>query len=152
MIKLDNGTVVWDNTFIDETAKIGSNCIIGRNVYIDRGVVIGNYCKIQNNVSIFKGVTLEDGVFIGPHVCFTNDKQPRAITLDGEPVHYGDWTIEKTLIEKGVSIGANSTIVPGIVIGHWAMVGAGSVVTKNVRPYNIVAGNPARIINIISQP
>lgn len=151
MKNLKNGTVIWDNTFIHKTARIGSHCIIGRNVYIDKDVVVGDNCKIQDSASLFRGVVLEDGVFVGPHVCFTNDKQPRAITPDGKRVEYGDWELERTLVERGASIGANSTILPGVTIGHWAMVGAGSVVTTDVRPYNIVGGNPTRLINIISE-
>lgn len=129
-------TKVWINAQIRENAIIGENCIIGKDTYIDEGVVIGNGVKIQNGVSIYKGVTIEDNVFIGPNVTFTNDMYPRAFNKE--------WAITTTLIKKGASIGANATVVCGIRIGEYAMVGAGSVVTKNVDDYTLVIGNPAR--------
>lgn len=136
--KIGQGTKVWINSQIRENVSIGENCIISKDVYIDAGVSIGNGCKIQNSVSVYQGVTIGNDVFVGPNVSFTNDKVPRAFN--------SDWQITKTIVENGVSLGANATIVCGIKIGEYAMVAAGSVVTKDVPPYTLVVGNPARII------
>ena len=142
--RIGKGTNIWNQAQIRENAQIGDNCIISKNVYIDFDVKIGNNVKIQNNVSIYHGVTIEDGVFIGPHACFTNDKKPRAINPDGTLKKSDDWEVSKILVKKGASIGANSTILPGILIGEFALIGAGSVVTKNVPDYASVIGNPSR--------
>jgi acetyltransferase-like isoleucine patch superfamily enzyme len=139
------GTSIWNQTQIRENAKIGKNCILGKNVYIDFDVVVGNNVKIQNNVSIFHGVTIEDGVIIAPHVCFTNDKYPRAINPDGSLKSQSDWEVGRTLVKKGASIGANSTILPRVTIGRFAMIGSGSVITKDVPDYGLVFGNPAKL-------
>ena len=109
------------------------------------GCKICSNVKIQNNCSIYHGSEIEDGVFIGPHVCLTNDKAPRAITGDGALKEDKDWKVDKTLVKKGASIGAGSVLLPGIMIGEFAMIGAGSVVTKNVPDYALVYGNPAKI-------
>lgn len=141
---IGTGTQVWNNAQIREEANIGENCIIGKGVYIDHGVSIGNNVKVQNNVSIYHGVTIEDAVYIGPHACFTNDKKPRAVNENGELKAAGDWDVIATVVKKGASIGANSTILPGLIIGEYAMVGAGSVVTKDIPSYTLAFGNPAR--------
>lgn len=138
------GTSIWNGAQVREGARIGSSCIIGKNVYVDAGVVIGDRVKIQNNVSVFHGVTIEDGVFVGPHVCFTNDRMPRAVNPDGSLKSDADWEVSPTLVRAGAALGANSTILPGISIGRWAMVGAGSVVTRDVADRELVVGNPAR--------
>jgi acetyltransferase-like isoleucine patch superfamily enzyme len=138
------GTSIWNQAQVREGARIGARCIIGKNVYVDADVVIGDDCKVQNNVSLFHGVTVEDGVFIGPHVCFTNDRVPRAINADGSQKTDADWEVTPILVRHGAAIGANSTILPGVTIGRWAMVGAGSVVTRDVADRELVAGNPAR--------
>jgi len=138
------GTRIWRQAHIREHARIGNTCNIGKGVYIDAHVKIGSNVKIQNHASIFEGVTLEDGVFIGPHVCFTNDMLPRAITPDGKLKSADDWQITPTLVKYGTSIGAGSIIVCGITIGEFALVGAGSVVTRDVPPHALVFGNPAR--------
>lgn len=142
-VQIGTGTKIWVNSQIRAGAIIGSNCIVSKDTYIDSSVKIGNGCKIQNSVSIYNGVTIEDDVFVGPNVCFTNDKVPRAF----DP----DWKITPTLIKAGASIGANATIVCGIVIGEYAMVAAGSVVTKNVEPYSLVMGNPAKHYSYIDK-
>lgn len=142
--KIGDGTKIWNEVQVREGAQIGKNCVIGKNVYIDFDVKIGNNVKIQTNASIFHGITLEDGVFIGPHVCFTNDKIPRAINEDGSLKGGEDWEVSKTLVKKGASIGANATILPDIIIGEYSMVGAGSVVTKDVPDFTLVVGNPAK--------
>ena len=105
---------------------------------------IGSNVKIQNHVSVFEGVTLEDGVFVGPHACFTNDLLPRAITPDGKLKSADDWEITPTLVKYGASIGAGSVILCGLTIGEFALIGAGSVVTRDVPPHALVFGNPAR--------
>lgn len=141
--KIGDGTKIWINSQIREKSEIGLNCIISKDTYIDTEVKIGNNCKIQNSVSVYHGVTIEDEVFVGPNVCFTNDKVPRAF----DP----EWKITPTLIQKGASIGANATIVCGITIGEYAMVAAGSVVTKDVSPYSLVMGNPAKHYSYIDK-
>ncbi len=140
------GTSIWNQAQVREGARIGASCVIGKNVYVDAGVLIGDRCKVQNNVSLFHGVTLEDGVFVGPHVCFTNDRVPRAVNRDGSPKTDADWEVSPILVRTGAALGANSTILPGITIGRWALIGAGSVVTRNVADHELVAGNPARRI------
>ena len=140
------GTSVWNQAQVRDGARIGSNCVLGKNAYVDVGVQIGDRVKIQNNVSVYQGVTIEDGVFVGPHVCFTNDKVPRAINRDGSAKTDADWEVSPTLVRRGAALGANSTILPGVSIGRWAMVGSGSVVTRDVLDYELVVGNPARRI------
>jgi UDP-2-acetamido-3-amino-2,3-dideoxy-glucuronate N-acetyltransferase len=141
---IGNGTRIWRQAHVREDAFIGETCNIGKGVYVDAHVRIGSNVKIQNHVSIFEGVTIEDGVFIGPHVCFTNDMLPRAITPDGRLKSMDDWEITPTLVKYGASLGAGSIIVCGITIGEFALVGAGSVVTRDVPPHALVFGNPAR--------
>jgi UDP-2-acetamido-3-amino-2,3-dideoxy-glucuronate N-acetyltransferase len=138
------GSSIWNQAQVRERARIGARCVVGKNVYVDTDVVIGDDVKIQNNVSLFHGVTVEDGVFIGPHVCFTNDRVPRAINPDGGRKTDADWEVSPTLVRRGAALGANSTILPGLTIGRWAMIGAGSVVTRDVADHELVAGNPAR--------
>jgi acetyltransferase-like isoleucine patch superfamily enzyme len=138
-------TSIWHQAQVREGAVIGTNCIIGKGVYIDAGVSIGNNVKIQNYVSVYHGVTLEDGVFIGPHVCFTNDLRPRAVNPDGTLKAADDWVLSETHIGRGAALGANSTIRCGISIGKWVMIGAGSVVTRDIPDYGLAWGNPARL-------
>jgi len=134
---IGDGTQIWNLAQVREKSKIGNHCRIGKNVYIDYDVEIGDRVKIQNNVSVYHGVRIGDDVFLGPHCCFTNDLYPRA------PI--GMFEIGKTFIEDGVSIGANATIICGHKIGKYAMIGAGSVVTKDIPPYALAYGNPAKI-------
>lgn len=141
--QIGEGTSIWHQAQVREGARIGRDCIVGKGVYIDPGVRMGDNVKIQNYVSVYHGVTIEDGVFVGPHVCFTNDKRPRAINADGSLKGVDDWDVGEILVRQGASIGANSTIVCGVTIGQWAMVGAGSVVTRDVPDYGLVWGNPA---------
>jgi len=146
---IGEGTSIWHHVQIREGAQIGKRCIISKGVYIDEGVHIGDHVKIQNYVSIYHGVTLEKGVFIGPHVCFTNDLLPRAINPDGSLKSASDWMMTPTLVKVGASIGANSTIRCGVKIGEWALIGAGSVVTKDVPDHGLAWGNPARLRGFI---
>ena len=147
--KLGDGTRIWQHVQIRDQAELGQNCNIGKGVYIDAHVKIGNNVKIQNYVSVFDGVTIEDGVFVGPHVCFTNDMRPRAVNPDGSLKSAPDCVVTPTLIKKGAALGANSTIVCGVTIGEWAMIGSGSVVTRDVPAYGLVVGNPARLIGYV---
>ena len=142
---IGDGTSIWHHCQVREGAQLGQNCILGKGVYVDAGVSIGNNVKIQNYVSVYHGVTIEDGVFVGPHVCFTNDLRPRAINPDGSLKAVDDWVLSKTLIRYGVALGANSTIVCGITIGSWAMIGSGSVVARDIPDYGLAWGNPARL-------
>lgn len=134
---IGGGTKVWHFSHVCNGAKIGKNCTLGQNVFIAPNVTIGDGVKIQNGVSIYEGVIVEDLVFLGPHCVFTNDKMPRA---------FGKWEITPTVLRKGCSIGANATIICGVEIGEYSMVGAGSVVTKDVEKETLVCGNPAKFI------
>jgi UDP-2-acetamido-3-amino-2,3-dideoxy-glucuronate N-acetyltransferase len=134
--RIGRDTRVWHHAHVRSGAVIGAGCVLGKNVFVDSGVVIGDRCKIQNNVSVYNGVTLGSAVFVGPSAVFTNDLRPRASA--------DSWTITPTNVEDGASIGANATIVCGTVIGRSSMVAAGSVVTRDVAPHQLVAGNPAR--------
>lgn len=142
---IGEGTRIWQDCHVRENAVIGCNCVLSKGVYVDAGVHIGNNVKLQNGISVYHGVTLEDGVFCGPHCVFTNDKQPRSINPDGSLKGASDWVIGETRVKMGASIGAHATIVCGVTIGRWAMIGAGSVVTRNVPDYGLVYGNPARL-------
>jgi acetyltransferase-like isoleucine patch superfamily enzyme len=126
--------------------EIGDGCKVGSFVEIRKQVKIGRNVKIQAFAFIPEGVTIEDGVFIGPHVCFTNDKYPRAVNPDGSLMDADDWEIVPTLVEQGANIGANATVICGTTIGEFALVGAGAVVTRDVPAYAIVAGVPARVV------
>lgn len=143
-------TRIWANVQIREGARLGANCIVGRNVYIENDVQIGNNVKIQNNASLYQGVTVEDGVFIGPHVIFTNDRFPRAIRPDGMLKSADDWTVSHARVCYGAALGAGTVVIAGVTIGRWALVGSGSVVTRDVPDYALLVGNPARIIGYIS--
>lgn len=141
---IGKGTKIWHFSHIMPNCIIGENCNIGQNVVVSPEVVLGNNVKIQNNVSIYTGVTCEDDVFLGPSMVFTNVVNPRSVIN-----RRGEYS--KTHVGKGVSIGANATIVCGHDIGEYAFIGAGAIVTKTVLPYALVVGNPARQIGWMSQ-
>jgi UDP-2-acetamido-3-amino-2,3-dideoxy-glucuronate N-acetyltransferase len=134
---IGKGTKIWHFCHIMPGAIIGANCTLGQNVFVDGGVHIGNGVKIQNNVSVYKGVLIEDDVFLGPSVVFTNVINPRSF-IDRKA------EFRQTLIQRGATIGANATIVCGLEVGEYAMIGAGSVITKNVPSFSLYYGNPAR--------
>lgn len=136
--EIGDGTKIWHFCHVMSGAKIGSNCSLGQNVNVGGKAVIGNGVKIQNNVSVYDDVIVEDDVFLGPSMVFTNVINPRAFVQRKDEY-------KQTLLKKGCSIGANVTIVCGVTIGEYAMVGAGSVVTKDVPPYALVYGNPVRV-------
>lgn len=139
--QLAENVKIWNLAQVRENANIGASTIISKNVYIDFDVKIGENVKIQNNVSVYHGVTIENDVFVGPSAIFTNDLRPRATNIE--------WQVTPTLVKKGASIGAGATLVCGIEIGEYAMVGSGAVVNKNVPPHALIVGNPAKIIGFI---
>ena len=135
--RIGKGTKIWHFVHVREKTEIGKNCVLGHSVYVGRGVKIGNHVKLENRATIYQGVKIEDNVFVGPHVTFTNDLYPRS--------YNSDWRIVETLVKKGASIGAGSTIMCGVTIGDYAMIGAGSMLTKNLPPHALAYGNPAKI-------
>ena len=138
---IGKGTKIWINAQIREDSSIGESCNIGKDTYIDFGVKVGSRVKIQNGVSIYHGVTIGDDVFIGPYAVFTNDLYPRAFNKN--------WEITKTHVENGASVGAGAVIVCGVTLGTYCMIGAGSVVTKDVRAHALMVGNPAKQIGYV---
>lgn len=148
---LGDATTVWHLAQIREHATLGRQCIVGRSAYIGTGVQIGDHCKIQNNALVYEPASLGDGVFIGPAVVLTNDTWPRAVNPDGTPKSASDWEPVGVTIEEGASIGARSVCVAPVRVGAWALVAAGSVVTRDVPAYALVAGNPARRIGWVGR-
>lgn len=149
--KIGKNVKIWHQAQIREGVTIGDNCIIGKGVYIDHDVVIGNNVKIQNYACIYSKVIIEDGVFIGPLVCLTNDRFPRATDKKGVILKDGQWQSGKIHIKKRASLGAGSIVLPDITIGEAAMVGASSLVTKNVSANTLVFGIPAKVVRKIKR-
>lgn len=141
---IGDGTKIWHWTHVSSGAVIGSNCVLGQNVYVGAKAVVGNGVKIQNNVSIYDRVILEDDVFCGPSMVFTNVNNPRSFVERKDEY-------KTTVIKKGASLGANCTIICGVTIGEYAFVGAGTVVTKDVKPFALMVGVPARQIGWVSK-
>lgn len=137
------GSYIWHQCQVMSGARIGARCKLGKGVYVDFGVQIGNGVKVQNGISIYKGVTIEDDVLLGPHMAFTNDLYPRAFN--------DRYEIVPTLVKKGASVGANATIVCGVVLGEFCMVGAGAVVVNDVPDHALVIGNPANVVGYVCQ-
>jgi UDP-2-acetamido-3-amino-2,3-dideoxy-glucuronate N-acetyltransferase len=134
---IGDGTLVWNFVHVRENAKIGKNCVLGDYVYVGRRVKVGNSVKLENRTTIYEGVTIEDDVFVGPHVTFTNDLTPRSFSTD--------WKIRSTHVKEGASLGARTIVVCGVTIGEYAMIGAGSVITENIPAHALAYGNPARV-------
>lgn len=145
------GTAIWQLAQAREGARIGDECVIGRGVYVGAGVHIGDRVKIQNYALVYEPAHVEDGVFIGPSVVFTNDRHPRAITADGSAKSAADWTPVGVTVRYGASIGARAVCVAPVTIGRWAMVAAGAVVTRDVPDFALVAGNPARRVGWVGR-
>ncbi len=146
---LGNGVRIWNGAQVRERARIGDNCIIGKGVYIDFDVRVGANCKIQNGAYLYHGAYLEGGIFIGPRVCLTNDRIPRAITPSGALKQAEDWEVGKITIRYGASLGTGVIVVPGVTIGRFAMVGAGAVVTSDVPDHGLVVGVPAHLVGYV---
>ncbi|RPI62195.1 MAG: N-acetyltransferase [Ignavibacteriales bacterium] len=145
-VEIGEGTKVWHFTHIQSGSKIGKKCVFGQNVNVGNNVSIGDFCKVQNNVSIYEGVTLEDYVFCGPSMVFTNILDPKC-----KYPQVGAQFYIKTLVKEGASIGANATIVCGHTLGKHCMIGAGTVVTKDVPDYALVIGTPGRVVGWVSE-
>lgn len=143
---LGNGTVVWDDVTIRSGAQVGPECVFGRGAFVDVGVVLGARCKVQNNALLYHPARVGDGVFIGPAAVLTNDSFPRAVNPDGSLKGADDWNALGVIIEDGASIGAAATVLGGVTVGRWALVAANSTVTRDVAPYALVVGSPARRI------
>jgi|SRR3989344_3222169 len=150
-VKIGVNTKIWHLTQIRQNSIIGENCVFGKNVFIDFETIVGNNCKIQNNCSIYHKTVLEDGVFLGPNVVILNDKNPRAINSIGDIKTPKDWEAGTVVICLGASVGAGSIILPNIRIGKYALVGAGSIVTKDIPDYALVYGNPARVYGSVDE-
>ncbi|MDX9863662.1 MAG: DapH/DapD/GlmU-related protein [Anaerolineaceae bacterium] len=144
---IGDDTMIWAFTHIMKNVPIGSNCNIGDNCFIETGAVVGDNVTIKNGNMLFEGITLEDGVFVGPHVFFTNDRFPRSARLPEAKMRYvnHDW-FAPTTIKYGATLGAAAVVLPGIIVGKFAMVGAGAIVTKHIPPHALVIGSPARQI------
>lgn len=143
------GTRIWHQAQVREGAVVGAECILSKGVYVDRDVRIGDRVKVQNYASLYHGTTVEDGAFIGPYACLTNDRFPRAVTPEGKLKGDADWEVGEVRIGQGASVGAGAVVLPGVEVGSWAMVGAGAVVTRSVPAHALVVGNPARLAGVV---
>jgi acetyltransferase-like isoleucine patch superfamily enzyme len=146
---IGDGTRIWNEAQVREGVRIGRNCNLGKGVYLDPDVVVGDRVKLHTRVSLFKGSRVGSNVFIGPHTCLLNDRRPRATTPDGKLKTEADWVISGVVVGDGASIGGGCTILPGVSIGRFAMVGAGAVVTRDVPDHGLVVGNPARLVGYV---
>ena len=145
-VQIGKGSNIWHFSHIQTGARIGDGCIFGQNVNVGNNVVVGNYCKIQNNVSIYEGIELEDYVFCGPSMVFTNIRLPRS-----EFPQKGSDYYQKTFVKKSATIGANATILCGIEIGKYSLIGAGAMITKDVPAHGMVVGNPGKIVGWVNK-
>ena len=143
-VSIGNNTKIWHFSHVMKNSKIGQNCSFGQNCVVGPNVTIGNGVKVQNNISIYEGVEIEDDVFLGPSMVFTNVINPRSFIVRKEE-------FRKTLLKKGCSIGANVTVICGVTIGEYALIGSGAVVNQDVKPYSLVVGVPARQIGWVSK-
>ena len=149
--QLGEGTTVWHLAQVREDAVLGANCIVGRGAYVGTGVTMGDNCKLQNYALVYEPAVLEDGVFVGPAAVLTNDLYPRSIDPDGKLKRGDDWDAVGVTIREGAAIGARAVCVAPVTIGRWATVAAGSVVTKDVPDFALVAGVPARRIRWVGR-
>lgn len=150
-VELGDGTAIWHLAQVREGARLGEGCVVGRGAYIGSGVRMGHHCKVQNYALVYEPATLADGVFVGPAVVFTNDHFPRAINSDGSLKSAHDWEPVGVTVERGASIGARAVCVAPVTIGAWATVAAGAVVTKDVPPYALMMGVPARQVGWVGE-
>lgn len=148
---IGEGSSIWHLAQVREDARLGKNCVVGRGAYIGTGVTMGDGCKVQNYALVYEPAVLEEGVFVGPGVVFTNDHFPRAINVDGTPKSAHDWEPVGVTVRRGASVGARAVCVAPVTIGRWATVAAGAVVTKDVPDYALVAGVPARRIGWVGE-
>lgn len=148
---IGDGSSVWHLAQVREGVRMGENCVVGRGAYIGTGVTMGNGCKVQNYALVYEPAVLEDGVFVGPSVVFTNDHFPRAINVDGSPKSAHDWEPVGVTVRRGAAIGARAVCVAPVTIGEWATVAAGAVVVKDVPAYALVVGVPARRIGWVGE-
>jgi UDP-2-acetamido-3-amino-2,3-dideoxy-glucuronate N-acetyltransferase len=142
--QVGGGTTVWQLAHIRSGAAVGVGCTIGRGVFVDEDVILGDRVKVQNHALVYRPARVGDGVFIGPAVVFTNDLYPRAVNVDGSSKGTADWQAVGVTLRTGCAIGARSVLLPGVTVGRWAMVAAGSVVTRDVPDFAVVVGVPAR--------
>jgi acetyltransferase-like isoleucine patch superfamily enzyme len=142
--RVGRGTKIWNEAQVRDGAVVGSDCILGKGVFVDIDVWIGDRCKLENGVNCFHGSRVEDGVFLGPGSQLLNDRRPRATTPSGTLKAPADWIVSGVTVREGASIGGAAIVLPGVVVGRWAMVGAGSVVTRHVADHLLVFGKPAR--------
>ena len=148
---IGDGTRIWAFAHVMDGAKIGNDCNVGGHAFVEAGAIIGDRVTVKNHVCVWEGVTIEDDVFVGPQVCFTNDTFPRSPRMAAAAPRYArreNW-LGRTRVGKGCSIGANSTVLPGVELGDYCMVAAGSVVTHDVKTHALVAGNPARPVGVV---
>ena len=150
-VTLGAGAVVWPLAQVREGARLGAGCIIGRGAYVGTGVTMGDNCKLQNYALVYEPAVLEDGVFVGPGAVLTNDFYPRAITPEGALKRGADWESVGVTVRHGASIGARAVCVAPVTIGRWALVAAGSVVTRDVADYSLVAGSPAKHVRWVGK-
>jgi UDP-2-acetamido-3-amino-2,3-dideoxy-glucuronate N-acetyltransferase len=148
---IGDGSLVWHLAQVREGAVVGEECVIGRGAYVGPGVRLGDRCKLQNHALVYEPAVVEDGVFIGPAVVFTNDLMPRAVTPDGRLKSGDDWDAVGVVVREGASVGARAVVIAPVTIGRWAMVGAGSVVTRDVPDFALVVGVPARRVGWVGR-